>query len=252
MKKNLMFIFVSIMCLFLFSEEIKGKYFSEDGYINFYDTSYELNLKDYISDITRNEKGEYKLQKDEYGNNILCLNSNSNLKYIYRIFFVNDFIFLYQEEIPFFIGNMKSSRLLESLIPVKINSSSFLVEPNKTYKPDKLTYWGNLNFIWAEGAEGNGIGEKLFLEKSQLSKLYILPGYVSISRPDLYGKNSRPKKIRICTENEVFYFNIQDIPIFQEFTFPKTIDSSIEIEILEVYEGTIYQDMCISSILCRR
>lgn len=247
MRKISVFVFLMLMMLSLFSNSLKGAYYSEDGSVTFQEDSLDFLLRDYSNNSIQKKHCNYTFSKDEYGNEIIILaKENKKLRY----FTFDDFLLLYENNTPLFFGNSKSSRELENFLAPRITSSSTLVEKDKTYSSEKLAYWGNLNYIWAEGNPENGIGEKLVIEKSLFSKLYFLPGYISVERPDLYSKNSRPKKIRITSGEKSYIFDLLDVPLFQKFSFPEQIESAIEIEILDVYEGTKYKDMCISSILC--
>lgn len=254
MKKTLLFF--TVFCLFtlkFYGQTVE--YYSENGrlILSSVGNEYKLIIFDSNYEIIDNQHGLVTYQNDSYGNKIMICVSDSNETHKYRYYQFDDFIFLYENsEIPFFIGNSESSRLLESLISVDITSSSYLSEKTKVYKADKLSYWGNLNYVWAEGQSDCGEGEKLFTDKVCFKTLYILPGYVSVKRPDLYKKNCRPKKIKIKTSTKSYSFELEDIPEFQKLSFPEVVNDKIEIEILEVYKGSDYEDLCISSILFRK
>ncbi len=247
MKKPFLSVLLILMMCSIFPDTPEGTYYSEDGSVTFQKDSLVFNLRDCSNNSVQKKQCKYTISKDDYGNEIIIL-AEENKKLRYYTF--DDFLLIYENNIPLFFGNSRSSRELENFLAPKITSSSTLVEKDKTYSSEKLAYWGNLNYVWAEGNSENGIGEKLIIEKSLVSKLYFLPGYISVERPDLYNKNSRPKKIRITRGEKSYIFNLIDAPVYQKFSFPEQIESPIEIEVLDVYEGTKYKDMCISSILC--
>ena len=98
----------------------------------------------------------------------------------------------------------------------------------------------------------NGIGTKLTinLKKSQ-KKILILGGYVDPTHhPDYYYKNCRPKTIKIKDLDSTYSITceLKDYAIYQSFDFEKPL-TNIEIEVLDVYKGTKYSDLCISGIL---
>jgi hypothetical protein len=143
-----------------------------------------------------------------------------------------------------------------------ITASSSLRDGNAAYTPDNLDL--RLNSVWAEGKEGQGIHEKLFIPfpAQFYYEIYISGGYVSYSKSYLYKENSRPKKIRIYFGDEESlqenYMDVElkDTPRFQYIPLYRIVnwedynqDNIIEIEILEVYPGTKYEDTCINSIL---
>ena len=120
-----------------------------------------------------------------------------------------------------------------------------------TYTPDKL---------------GEKIGEcwvpqKTLNEKLKLSGyvpvrkgfsidcFYISCGFVSFSKPYLYKENARPKKIRLTSNSgESKIIELADTPHFQPLPKDMFYLNEVTIEILEVYPGTKYQDLCINAI----
>lgn len=246
------FLLVNILIL-CFAQNLTGKYSSDDASFFFLNNQYTLLEIDLVTGMIETTNGKYNLSEDSFGNKTICLINKNQVEENIRYFCFDDFLLMYKDsEIPFFFGNSTSSRKIESLVSSKVSASSYLKESNRLYSPEKITFWGNLNYVWAEGVKGQGIGEKLYLKKNALSKLYILPGYVSIKRPDLFTKNSRPKKIKISTKNKELIFSLLDKPVFQVLDFGTILNEDITIEILEVYLGTDFEDTCISSILCVR
>ena len=133
--------------------------------------------------------------------------------------------------------------------------SSFLVEGKTFYKAENLASVEGLP--WAS-ANGYGINDTIklrFLAKSD-SKLIFYNGFQSKSRPDLFKANSRVKKIEIKNlENEkVSNFLLQDIIDAQKISLSalniqKDEYITLEIKILEVYQGEKYKDLCIQAII---
>jgi hypothetical protein len=138
------------------------------------------------------------------------------------------------------------------LPPTKINATSFLSEKGIHYLPDNLTKYPKLGILWVEGAEGQGIGEKLFIQNTKASALHISIGFVSYDKPYLYTMNSRPREISLVVDGKFsIRYQLQDTPAYQKIIFPKELNYSdtLMIEILSVYEGTRYQDTCINNII---
>lgn len=256
MNKQIFFLGIIIFNIIVsgFAETLHGKYYSDEGYFNFINNKYEYFNINLDNGKTEKATGGFTLSEDSFGNaQISFIDDATQPTRTMRYFCFEDYLILYKDsEVPYFIGNSNSARKLEALISTEVKASSFLKEKNYNFSPEKITFWGNLNYVWAEGVSGQGIGEKLFLKNKGIKKLYILPGYVSIKRPDLFNKNSRPKKIKISIKKNVCYFSLIDKPVFQVLDLNSVIDDEIIIEILEVYPGTKYEDTCISSILCSR
>ena len=254
MNKFFILFLLLVFPSWLFCYELNGKYYSENGYYEFSEGNYNSLMINFESGAISKSIGTFKVVLDEFENARLLLKSDTGIECNLRYFEFDDFLLLYHHsEDPFFIGNRKTSRRIENLVPPrKISATSYLVEKNRTYKPDKLALWGNLNYIWAEGVNGTGIGEQLFLENAFIRKLYILPGYVSIKRPDLFKKNARPARIKITRGDEILFVDLKDEAVYQVVEFQKVNKERITVEIIDVFEGTLYEDTCISSILCLR
>jgi hypothetical protein len=137
-------------------------------------------------------------------------------------------------------------------IPKNIIATSSLVEGSVVYSPNNINL--NIDSVWVEGSDSQGVGEKLIISKDELSLVYgfgISIGYVSYTKPYLYKYNSRPKKICLRNGSSSIIFHLNDSPHFQFIYFPDGFRNSrenLEIEILEVYPGSRYADTCINSL----
>jgi hypothetical protein len=168
----------------------------------------------------------------------------------------------------YFIINSVSIETAEALFPLlflenpftrnnwSYTASSFLKEKNAEYGANNLSSIGGLP--WAS-ANGYGIGDKITVNmgSSPNNCIFVINGYVSNDRPDLFTVNSRAKEIKLTNlnngrskkmtvedSNNLQVFGISDLsPIFR-----LDKNTRLEIEILSVYPGTKYKDLCIQSI----
>ena len=252
-KRFLCFQFLFIFLIPAFTTELTGKYSSEDCYISFQEPNYTFYELDMMTGEQQYISGTYKTTTDDYNNKIVILENFKNENLSLRYFLFDEFLILYNNKnSPWFLGNIKTSRRLESIVSTKISATSYLTEGEKKYIPDNLSLWGHLDYVWAEGNKSSGIGEKLYIENKSFKNLYILPGFVSVTRPDLYKKNNRPKTIRITAGVYSKDYLLKDEPCFQtiKLEIPITEDL-ITLEIIDIYAGTHYNDTCITSILCQ-
>lgn len=130
---------------------------------------------------------------------------------------------------------------------VDVEVSSFLQE-HPLYDAFDSNDWT----MWTEGVRGNGIGEEITItldEAHEVNGITIANGN-RISR-ELYEKYNRVKAIEVTFSNgSKRQFTLDDSfyePCQVNFINPVKTDS-LKIEILEVYEGTTYQDTCITDI----
>ena len=135
------------------------------------------------------------------------------------------------------------------------SASSFLTEDKTMYKADNLRNIAGLP--WASG-KGYGIGDKIVINldvRSDLSFAFY-NGFQSEQKPYLYESNSRVKKIKItCMQTrKSALINLKDTNKKQIIPLDEIIDGygevvDIELEILDVYSGSKYKDVCIQAIL---
>lgn len=204
-------------------------YFEEEEHILLND-KYSIEKKDHITFLCL-EKENKKL---------LCLANN-------------DVLLLYDDskKDPFFFGysSMRGLELINQ--PTNISASSELVENGYVYSAKNL---GNFNLTepWVEGVAGNGEGEYIILS-GNCTYIYLFNGYVSYSKPYLYERNSRIKKIKITAttkkSTQEFFFDLQDTPNPQKLNLGKRFTDDIKLEIKEVYPGNKYEDTCLHALL---
>ena len=230
---------------FIFSEAVipkeKYTYKSSNGTMSFSKTALNISqngetidLKDFS--ITDSFGMEY-IFKDGKKQGLLLKNS--------------DFVIYYRsnDKTPFFIGyNPEKDKTLTE--PDNLSSSSYLKETSVIYKAENLKAM-KLKEPWAEGVDGNGIGEYIQFDKAGSEGVYLINGYVSMDRPDLYEKNSRIKELAVTgltsgTTKDVY---LLDSAKPQYISLEDFQDETIRITIKSVYEGTKYTDTCISGLV---
>jgi hypothetical protein len=144
--------------------------------------------------------------------------------------------------------------------PVEIRTSSFLFENGRRYDGNNLK-WLFRTDPWAEGRRDAGIGDFIEFDFSNaihslfdnlneieiVHSIVISNGFFSHDNPSLYFRNNRVKRIRIEDMNGTFRqeFEVLDTPNLQTFRL-NGFYSKIRITILDVYNGTEYNDTCIN------
>lgn len=214
-----------------------------------------------------------------------CKNSNPELKALFKGEVIKS-LYVHDCYGPG-LGNLSSSFLMPSGTPPKIIEVEGEPPDDGAYVKWTCTYSaGNISdddpkTAWVEGVKGAGIGEVLIVPCLDLSKaVKIWSGYGKSEAT--FTTNSRPKTIRtviiradpgepsqygtnllnlkVIAEAQV---NLTDknayqplpLPAFKsESHFSAVLGRNIEylyllgIELLEVYQGTKYEDTCISEI----
>lgn len=115
----------------------------------------------------------------------------------------------------------------------------------------ECSIWGFTSnaYPWVEGKSGYGIGEWIEITAEyEFSTIKIMNGYVNPAKPKLYAENSRVKKATLILDDsysQTIEFN-DWVELFS-FKLDKSA-SKVRIVIDEVYEGTKYDDTCITAI----
>lgn len=174
---------------------------------------------------------------DNIDNKILMLKSE-NLSVIYKK----------EKSKPYVIGLADSNRIIQ---PGQIEASSFLKEGCIEYKPENLKAL-KLKHPWVEGVKGSGENEYIQLNKKNATGMYLLNGYISLERIDLYEKNNRIEKLTVTglsskKEKKVLLLDTAK----PQYIDLKDFDDNEEIRlsIKSVYKGTKYDDTCLSGII---
>ncbi len=85
-----------------------------------------------------------------------------------------------------------------------------------------------------------------------IDTLVISNGFVMPSKPHLYEENCRAKTIRITVNGKTIERVLEDTPDYQLVPLPEVIKPNpytmVELEIIDWYEGTKYNDIVIASV----
>jgi hypothetical protein len=135
-----------------------------------------------------------------------------------------------------------------------IESISYLKENGTNYMAGNLSYMRALP--WASG-NGYGIGDKINIKlNGHVIPMLIQNGFVSISNPKLYFENSRLKLFTLTSlkTGKSKKVMIGDNPDFQkveigDIASSNGTDEVISLQVLEVYKGSKYTDLCINRII---
>jgi hypothetical protein len=104
---------------------------------------------------------------------------------------------------------------------------------------------------WAEGVDGNGVGEYFTIEFESLSKIsgFILKnGYGQL---DYYFKNNRVRSFEILLDDNEHgqIVEIKDTYEFEQYTLIEPIEcGKVTLKINSIYQGNLYNDTCIAEI----
>ncbi|KGE72111.1 NADase-type glycan-binding domain-containing protein [Spirochaeta lutea] len=275
-KIRIILIFISFLPVSLVAQNSPEGTFSAgvyDGYLTL--QAGEAEFFSFFNDLPEMTlEGEYQYSIQD---NIPFIEIFSE-PYVSLVFLSNEY-FAYLSLVNYrgetlFINKQKITEIIESsligrhdLLLINYASiyeaSSYLIEGETEYLPSNLERSAIIG-PWVEGVSGSGIGEVITVQfvvdengnpndywnGFPVNGLLISNGFVSSSRPSLYGRNNRIKSIRITDFNGNFSFEIElaDSPSPQIIRLPD-YTNKVTIEILEVYNGSQWDDTCLNFIL---
>lgn len=132
-------------------------------------------------------------------------------------------------------------------------ASSTLYSENDKYDVKNITN-EYIDSCWAEGVEGDGIGESFTLKSvtPRIPRLIALYNGYSKSE-DTYFNNNRIKELKLyVNDNLVALLHLEDTMDEQVFVLERLEatehDFEFRFEIVSVYKGGLYDDTCLSAI----
>lgn len=147
---------------------------------------------------------------------------------------------------------------MEHILDFDVSASSVLKQSGYNYDPGNLMDFDR-STCWSEGTAGNGVGESITFTSTKESQLVrgiaILPGYSKNS--DLFIKNGAPRTLLLeysgpDTQGDMQKLTVGDY-IYNSGTLYFDFDQAVSINeckitILEVRDGSKYDDCCISEM----
>jgi hypothetical protein len=143
-----------------------------------------------------------------------------------------------------------------------IEHSDYDAVASSTLKPDGEHKYdvGNIKQVessvtWAEGVEGDGIGENIALKVHRplpLDAIMIMPGYRA-DKKELWGKNNRVAEMEVTLNGEhTFTAAIPDEEFAKSYPIPirnysKPVET-VKLTIKAVHRGSVARDTCISAV----
>jgi hypothetical protein len=138
-------------------------------------------------------------------------------------------------------------------------SSTLKPSGDRAYEIDNVKLSAFTDKTWAEGVEGDGIGETITLKSRRplpLDAILIMPGYDSKENKTLWAKNNRVAELEVTLNDEhTFTAKIPDERFSKDYPIPvrnyaKPVET-VKLTIKAVHKGTAARDTCISSIQLR-
>jgi hypothetical protein len=199
------------------------------------------------------ERGKFSYINFEYNGKLLG-NKVSHGRKRYLILYNKDYVTLYDNEnnLIYRASYIKYTFLSD----FEVKASSELKENDIVYDANNLLE-DNILMPWSESSTGNGIGESIIYKPNwniifDNITFVFSNGFIDYNRNHLYEYNNRLKKVRIYNDgyNEYYDFDFADSPNYQTIYIEfKNKIKQLRIEVLEVYLGERYNDLCINLFL---
>ncbi len=137
-----------------------------------------------------------------------------------------------------------------SVVKIKSGAASSVVEQDGYDNGAMVAVDGDETTSWQEGVDGNGEGEYVYYEFSQTYDVkYIKFKLGNWRDEERYDANNRPKELIIILDDVEFSVKFEDGQTEYCVELSDDIEaSSIFVIIESVYEGSLWDDTCISEI----
>jgi hypothetical protein len=152
--------------------------------------------------------------------------------------------------VQLFINNVPLELLAPRGVEGSIQASSVL-EPAAAYAPGFL-FDGRLDFGWAEGAKGPGVGESLTLtmaEPLELTALELWNGHQRTE--DHFRKNARASRLSLSVDGgKPVALNVKDGVGAQVLKLPRPLKGrTLRLKVDKAKAGSKFQDLVLSELL---
>ena len=139
---------------------------------------------------------------------------------------------------------------LEHLTGGTLSVSSQLTGKSGTVYGAAFLNDGDTSTPWEEGVEGDGIGEQITYEPESGTNLQVIRIYPGNGRSDkAFQENNRPKTITLEIDGKKQTLNFDDAGHFYTFSSKKPVTAKqVKLIIDSVYQGSKWQDTCISEV----
>jgi hypothetical protein len=135
------------------------------------------------------------------------------------------------------------------LKPTSVSASSAMRRPPNDVHPAEHAFDGSLKTAWNEDAPGPGRGEWIeakFASPRRIEQIRMTTGFLT---KDLFAKNAHVKRLKLSLDGTVV--QTIDVKADQKWLTIPSLDASattVRFTVDDVYEGTTWQDLCISEI----
>jgi hypothetical protein len=195
-------------------------------------------------------KWEYELAREHH---LLFLTDTNDSTRSWLLLCNQRLLFAYDQPRtnPFFRG-ADAPRIIQghAFIPTAFAASSSLTEGAVTYDAANLGIPRDRQ-PWVEASDGWGIGEHIDIQLTHPRQgIWISIGFVSYERPELYSMNGRPRRILVEDRDSRVSkeYLLRDAPDIQYIGLESPA-ARIRLTILDVFEGTTWQDTAINFIV---
>lgn len=173
-----------------------------------------------------------------------------------NFFLVSSLLTNAEELLPVFLLPSAHREHARNVI-VNYDCTNFLEEGDASYSSRNL---GDVDGLPWASANGYGIGDSLYLFADIEGNDFCVDfynGFQSKNRPHLYAQNSRIKELKVTNldNKKSFLLSLDDTPTAQNISLGQLLPSQgdcvgrFEFEILDVYKGSLYKDVCLQALI---
>ncbi len=244
MKKVFLIILLLFQISLLFAEK---KYLSSDGYFLYFFsddfTKYKYTTKDDFGNFSET----IKIQKKDLNGITIWTIGNKD----YVLFQSENYFILMNHEKTFkFVKSYEDYWLKEIEVMADYEASTWKNKGINRYDEFNLLY---ISFSpWISESDNSGIEEYITINAQKtFSSFRIINGFIDLDNPQHFEEYNKVKELSVfdINNNLIGNYKIENNSTIQSFNLPGKFNY-VKFIITDIYEGTKYDDVAITTLQC--
>ena len=242
-KKIIIGLFIIFQVFFLYAEK---EYLSTDGYYFYY-------FADDFSEFKYTTLDEYGIFSDV--SKISCKNKNG-----ITFWTINnkDYILFMGERFFILMNNENNYKFIKDYSDNYTNTEKVAIYEASSYKRIGINHYDEFNLLyinfqpWISDSDNTGIDEYIIIEtQTNFSSFRIINGFIDFNNPQYFEEFNKVKELSVfdMNNNLIGKYKIENNSTIQSFYLPGKF-TKIKFIISEIYEGTKYDDIAITTLQC--
>ena len=243
MKKILIVLFIILQGYSLFAEK---EYLSPDGYFFYY-------FSDDFSEYKYTTLDEYGIfsdtnkisRKDKNGITFWTINKQEYILFMGERYFI-------------LMNNEKNYKFIKDYSDNYTNIEKTAIYEASSYKRIGIKHYDEFNLLyinfqpWISDSDSTGLDEYIIIDsQATFNSFRLINGFIDFDNPQYFEEFNKVKELSVfdMDNNLIGNYKIENNSKIQSFKLPGNFNK-IKLVITDIYEGTKYNDVAITTLQC--